>query len=366
MDMNLPEKMRRDSNIELLRIVSMLGIVLFHFYYHGDFPISPDFFLKNLTMQMIGCGGKIGVDIFVLISGYFLVGQRFKPLKILRFLSCTFFWGLAILFFAFHILHIPVPEAMIAKSLSPLKPEPWFAQAYLYLLFLYPWLNRLISRCGRKGCGILIAVMTVVFYLIPTLTGHQFGGGHIGILLLFSTLYLIGGYLRLYSDATLERRLKRFGLGAAVFLAGTFIRADLLGVSDPLYLEKDRVLYFAVHNFSIVALLIAVGVFVKFRQLRLGYHGWINNVAKMTFGVYLIHDSGILREWLWNTLLKVGTFYHSQWFIIDMVLISTGVFLVCAGLEFLRYYFLERPVFAVAGRVDWNHFRARIKKTTGF
>lgn len=64
----------RQSNIELLRIVAMLMIIAHHFVVHGGFEFSTDTITANrLWVQFIQMGGKIGVNIFVLISGYFLI-----------------------------------------------------------------------------------------------------------------------------------------------------------------------------------------------------------------------------------------------------------------------------------------------------
>ena len=62
----------RQSNIELLRIITMFFIVAHHFAVHSgfDFPVNT-ISINRLWIQFIQIGGKIGVDIFVLISFVF-------------------------------------------------------------------------------------------------------------------------------------------------------------------------------------------------------------------------------------------------------------------------------------------------------
>ena len=63
-------KINRQSNIELLRIIAMIFIIAHHFAVHGGFNFSTDIITVNsLWIQFIKIGGKIGVNIFVLISG---------------------------------------------------------------------------------------------------------------------------------------------------------------------------------------------------------------------------------------------------------------------------------------------------------
>lgn len=83
---------KRDSNLELLRILAMLMIVASHFtfwnVFEGLVPGQPDsiqavgktlgYTDKMLGLNMLNLGGKVGVIIFTMISGYFLVNKKFS------------------------------------------------------------------------------------------------------------------------------------------------------------------------------------------------------------------------------------------------------------------------------------------------
>lgn len=69
---------KRISNIEVLRVMSMFAIILHHYYAHGDFLINGVFTINEIIVQLLSSGGKIAVDIFVIISGFFLVEKRFS------------------------------------------------------------------------------------------------------------------------------------------------------------------------------------------------------------------------------------------------------------------------------------------------
>ena len=66
----------RTSNIELLRIISMLAIIAHHYvvnsgiqeyFTYGSFPDR-----NMLFLQLWGMWGKTAINVFVLISGYFM------------------------------------------------------------------------------------------------------------------------------------------------------------------------------------------------------------------------------------------------------------------------------------------------------
>lgn len=94
-------KKQRQSSIELLRILTMVMIVAHHFSVHGnfDFPINT-ITINRLWIQFIQIGGKIGVDVFVLISGYFLItSSSVKPNRIIKIWLQMFTYSILIYIF---------------------------------------------------------------------------------------------------------------------------------------------------------------------------------------------------------------------------------------------------------------------------
>lgn len=71
---------KRNSNLEVLRIVSMLFIILNH--YSGEVPwknINSVGNIAAMSYMFYKPFGQIGVDIFVLITGYFLSQKVNEP-----------------------------------------------------------------------------------------------------------------------------------------------------------------------------------------------------------------------------------------------------------------------------------------------
>ena len=76
----------RDSNIELLRLVCMLFILLHHFIVHGsEFVTAPSVWLTIMNSFLV-----IAVDCFVLISGYFGIKAKWKGF-IHLYVLCAFY-----------------------------------------------------------------------------------------------------------------------------------------------------------------------------------------------------------------------------------------------------------------------------------
>ena len=83
----------RNSSIELLRIISMIMIVFHHFAIHGGFTFGASISITHFWYNLIIMGGKIGVDIFVIISGYYLISNDeivFNTNRIIKFVGQVF------------------------------------------------------------------------------------------------------------------------------------------------------------------------------------------------------------------------------------------------------------------------------------
>ena len=74
----------RDSNIELLRIISMILIILHHMVYHTKiYMYSGENHILSLILLT---GGKIAVIVYILIMGYYSKKSKFnikKPINII-------------------------------------------------------------------------------------------------------------------------------------------------------------------------------------------------------------------------------------------------------------------------------------------
>lgn len=72
---------KRNPSFEILRVVAMFLIVVWHFLMHGvgqkpDGITSDIPSLFNLcSMEMIGCLAKVSTNCYILITGYFIIHQ---------------------------------------------------------------------------------------------------------------------------------------------------------------------------------------------------------------------------------------------------------------------------------------------------
>lgn len=77
------KQIKRESNIELLRIITMLMIVMYHIIYHcvgeqlanGSLLHEPVIYKKMIILVVLYTFGHIGNNMFIIISGYFMANR---------------------------------------------------------------------------------------------------------------------------------------------------------------------------------------------------------------------------------------------------------------------------------------------------
>jgi len=195
---NLKEKnIQRQSNFEILRIIAMIMIIFHHIAVHSNF--SSPIMTVSLYIKFIQMGGKIGVNIFVLITGYFLINtERIKINKILKLWGQMFFYALLIyvIFIMSGLKEFEIKTFI--KTLFPIMNETWwFASVYFLLYIISPFLNIVLKNIDRNTYKKMIWFMLGLWCIMPT---FKYEGNQFNSLIWFVVLYCISGYIRLYSD----------------------------------------------------------------------------------------------------------------------------------------------------------------------
>jgi len=334
---------QRNSAIELLRIIAMLMIVFHHFAVHGGFAYSDaEVSIPRLWYGLIMMGGKTGSNIFVLISGYFMIGATEKKVNISKIVK---FWGQVVFysFFLWLILGLMgIGELGIKSAISNILPisfsQWWFASEYFILLLISPFLNVVLNRLEKEQYQKVVLVLLVILSIIPTITTcyYQFGNT-----LWFVTLYSIAGYVRLHGSN--RRSAKAYLITGMIFIALTFASCAIfmvLGTKRTVFAE--HVFYFyGQEKFNIF--IISYCLFRAFEKMQIKENKVINIISSATFGVYLIHDYPQMREVLWSNIFANVKYQNSPSLIWYSVLAVVVVFAVCSIIDLCRKKIIEPP-----------------------
>lgn len=222
----------RESGIELARIVAMLMITVGHFVLAFGLFYSPkDTFISAADIQSIGeflpriilyslCVG--GVNLFILISGYFQIRLTWKGL--LRFVALCIFYN-ALVLLADWLVNDTFSVRRLAKVFLVSKTVNWFFPVYFCLMLVSPLLNKAVNTLDLKN----LRMAVVILFLLNCVSGYFFHNENVSgyNAYQFFFLYILGSWIR--KDTSVRSRNTGFYLALFV-LASLLVSALAVGI----------------------------------------------------------------------------------------------------------------------------------------
>lgn len=360
------EKRSRNASMELLRVLAMLMIIGHHLVYYSALT-SYDPCVGRYFAQMVNVGGRIGVNLFVMIGAWYMSGRKYRMVRTARIWLQTFTTGLLALLAAVLIGgkgSVPDFGSALRGALLPVSQGGyWFAGAYIMLTLMTPFLNRLLDSVKRQGLDVLLGVMTFMMAVLPTVFIGK--TTYFSPIFWFVYLYLLIGRLRRWPVKRLARWGKWMFLAGVLFVFGASLSFEKLGASSEFY--RANINYFSNRQETLPVLMASIGLFLAFVRKKPFVSRPIEWLGKVCFGVYLIHDNALLRRHIWSGLVKAGSLAHSVWFIPYAVCAVCLVFIGCAAVETIRLQTVGRLEGMLLDRLrgPMARFDRMIEESTG-
>lgn len=295
---------KRNANVELLRLLSMLMVTMLHALGKGELLVSltgetPVNGWIAWALEALSIGA---VNIFMLISGYFLVQSEYKWKRVAELVCQVLFYtvGAFLVFFlagwttgeekdVYHLLHYLLPIHMDVY---------WFITTYLVIYLALPVLAAGVKNVPQKQLKAVILGLMVYecFFksLLPVALETDSKG--YSVLWYFIT-FLLGAYFRLYGFHflnTVGRGFGAYALGSALIFLEEFL-LDSFNAQTGRLSEILRINTNYNHLFVVLA---SVGIFSAFLHMaprgeRMGKV--ICAISPYALGIYLLQENVTLR-----------------------------------------------------------------------
>lgn len=340
----------RNVGVDIAKIIAIFFVVAIHScnqftFDRANLPLSwvVSFFV-SITLSCI--------DLFAIATGYLCLKSSCKYSRIVKLWLSALFWGMTMLVVSDTILGFDVSwKSYVNAGFPILRSQYWFFTAYFMLFIFMPLINKAITNISKKEFNRLLVAM-LVFMGVYSWSGKDVFNlkeGYSFVWLL--SMYLVGGYIRLYNPIAM-RPAKCFviALGFAFLPCIRQLLSILVGFRIP----GDRFLLASyVSPFTIG---VAVFIFVGCLQLKVHnkrVSNLISAVSATTFGVYLIHVQRFVWSSIWlPSMHKIETQTIGM-YVACSLFVPVIAFVIMASVEYIRLKLFEKlGVNKVLSRID--------------
>lgn len=334
---------KRNSSIELLRIISMLMILFHHFLVHNvtDYTLIKFGVVRFFLQLFLESGGKIGVVIFFTISCWFFLDKsqtmRGCALRIWKLEKEVLFYSLflSLCFFLFDRQDISL--SLVGRCFMPLIWSVWwYPTAYAMFLCFLPFIDRGLKGMGRNCHIALCCVLLFIYAGISLLPSSQMVDG------VFSFIYiyiLVSAYKWYLEDIIQPSPIK-------MIITGYIIIAIYVFCSMAAYQLFELQIGVRYHNFltdevRLPCLLIGFGIFLIFNNMQF-INAKINWLAAGSFSVYLMTDFSPSQTFLWKGIFDLNTAISSVSSFCIAILMMLLLYLFCAFIDSIRRFIFSK------------------------
>lgn len=323
---------KRQTNIELLRIVAMFLVMVVHadFWANGA-PTQEECLTRavpSITRFFIEAASIVCVDVFVLISGWFGIRPNVRKMSSFLF-QCFFFLG-----GLYVVSLIGGWETLKFSGIMGcfgLLEWNWFIKAYIGLCIFAPFLNRFIDSSDEKQLRVVI----FWFYLFQMLYGWLFPAAKFieqgYSVFSFVGLYLLAQYIRRYLLKQID------ATGECVFILIYVLVVVLNTIWGYISIAKGLPFYHCVFNYTSPLVIIAsISLMLTFYKMKFQSR-FVNWLAASSFAVFLFHGAPALNMVFFkNSCIGIYNHYDGIMCLLYMFLFLIAVFVAAVLLDQLR------------------------------
>lgn len=278
---------KRNSSIELFRIIAMLFVVIVHCngWLVGGIPDDFDehnislFRISQAAIQAVTC---TCVNMFILISGYFGLKLKWKSILniylILLFITIPFYLIESFLANSFSIWKLMSKFMAFSKS-------GYFVECYLLLMFFSPVFNSFIEKQGNYIIAWVFMFWAIEVYFEFLLHDVDLGFQKGYSFIHFSLIYMIGRTINFFKERLLHVKARRY---ISLYFVSVFAILAFY-----IFLDMKSAYEYS-SPFNIFATCCLFLLFCK----KIYYNRWINWIASSTFAVYIVHINEPVIGWL--------------------------------------------------------------------
>lgn len=309
----------RKSNFELLRLLAMFLIVLYHIFI-GTYEANPDFASRSLWIPL-----HLGVPVFILISGYFHI--KFSWSKFLKLVAVLFVYTIGI-----QVIGTLLGGKNYFLILFISRSPYWFMTVYLMLFVLAPFINKVLESITIKEEVLLVIILAIISMYIGGFQNFEAYATGKNVLN-FVLIYAIGDLLHKN-----EEKLVKIPTWALIV---AFVALNVMEVVAYDFVPSSHIKV-AIWKFcfpynSPLLLINAILLFAVFSRINISSR-WINWAAGSCLGIYMLHHHPVIDEKLSILSNSIIDSYSQNNTILLFVALAIVVVIACIFIDKIVEY----------------------------
>lgn len=335
---------RRIIGIDLLRILSMFGIIGLHILNQGGLINNLSFYTtKYQIVTIILIVFYTSVNIFAIISGYLNVKKiHNQSNRIIELIFIMLFWCIVItmIFYLFNFSSFrDYGLSGIKQGIFPiLYGRYWYITCYFLLFFMIPYINKLCTSLKKEDLKKLLIILFVLLSVIPCILFNndlfKILNGYSPFWLIYC--YMIGAYLKLYE---IKWDKKKIILLIIMFLLLAYnIRIIEKVLESKKLINRIEGDWF-INYISPTTVLISILTLCLFSKININkqtIRKTLVYLSNASFSVYIIHCHKLIYDYILKNFFVPMTQWNPIALFFGIIGSIILIYLVCCVLDEFR------------------------------
>lgn len=335
---------KRQSGIELLKVIALFLIIICHTYSSfatARYPMQQDIVfdavsftnIEYFIFQIFITFGYIGNFIFFVCSAWFLVDSKKNKLEkvigiwinalIISILFLVIYW----------LLGYEATSEIVIKSFLPISSENnWYITTYIVFYLLYPFINLILNNLNKKQHFCVTLLLFVVYFIFDYFFIEK--AFFKNDLIMFMVIYVIVAYVKKYMVDycdDVKKNVVVLIVASLIFYTFIFINYAIMPIEI-----KWHVLNNPFFLFMTISL---INIFRKFKI----QNSFINTISALSLFVYLTHDNFLFRDSIRFDLVSnfIMTF-ETRLIVLEVLAFATLLFITCCVISYIYYISINK------------------------
>lgn len=220
----------------------------------------------------------------------------------------------------------------------------WFASAYMTLLLVSPFLQKII-KWNLKELRTFVIILFIAISFISTLPDRQ--ESYVLDFCWFMYVYIFIGFIKRtnFFEKAKKHKFSILAIGLGIYFTLAFGNSicNIFSNDYPILLKFKTIIVQYIEDIKTIPNFIcAFAIFTFFISLKSKNNKIINYISSTSFGVYIFHQVPVFINVLWYNIFLCDKWSYPKLIVLYTILIAISVYIMGSVIDIIRKKFFEK------------------------